>query len=170
MKEVIYNYDNLKENEIDEVVVRVKAIIIDDNDVISLGYCNKTYQLPGGHIEYNEDLFDGLIREVKEETGIDISNSEIKPFQKISHFSKNYRNSGKNRKNDIYYYYIKTNDKFDVNKTSFDERETEYGYTVKEFPLGEIEEVLLNSVNDNINNKVIVEEMLDVIKEFKKIR
>lgn len=28
MKEVIYNYDNLKENEIDEIVIRCKGLII----------------------------------------------------------------------------------------------------------------------------------------------
>lgn len=28
MKEVIYNYDNLKENEIDEIVIRYKGLII----------------------------------------------------------------------------------------------------------------------------------------------
>jgi len=33
---------------------------------------NGTYNLPGGHVEANETLFEAAIREVKEETGYDI--------------------------------------------------------------------------------------------------
>ena len=30
------------------------------------------YELPGGHIDFGEDIVDGLRREIKEETGLDI--------------------------------------------------------------------------------------------------
>ena len=56
MKEIIYNYENLKEEEIDEVVVRTKALIINDKEEIILGYSAKTYQFPGGHLEEGETL------------------------------------------------------------------------------------------------------------------
>ena len=58
MKEVLYNYDNLAIDEIDEVVIRTKALIINDNDEITLGYSNGTYQFPGGHLESGEELTD----------------------------------------------------------------------------------------------------------------
>lgn len=32
---------------------------------------------PGGHVEYKESFVDGIIREVKEETGLDIENPRI---------------------------------------------------------------------------------------------
>lgn len=56
MKEILYNYDNLTKNDIDEVVVRTKGLIINDNDEITLGYSNRTYQFPGGHLEERETL------------------------------------------------------------------------------------------------------------------
>lgn len=43
MKEIIYNHDNLKETDIDETVIRVKALIINSNNEIMLGYAHKTY-------------------------------------------------------------------------------------------------------------------------------
>ena len=170
MKEVLYNYDNLTEYAIDEVVVRTKALIINDNDEITLGYCNKTYQFPGGHLEDGETLEECLIREIEEETGIKLEDASFKPFEKITHYSKNYRNSGKNRENDIYYFIVHTNEKFDMNKSKLDERETRDGYYPKTMPLKDVEQVLTDSIKEDESNKVIVEEMLDAIKEYKKIR
>lgn len=170
MKEILYNYDNLTSSEIDEIVIRLKALIINDKDEITVGYCNKTYQFPGGHLEEGETLEEGLLREIKEETGIEIKDAIIKPFQKITHYSKNYRNSGKNRQNDIYYYILKTNTKFNMDNASLDEGEKEGGFTVKTIPLKDIEKVLIDSIPDNPINKVIVEEMLEVLKEYNKIK
>lgn len=56
MKEVLYNYDNLNLEEIDEVVTGAKGLIINSNNEITLGYSHKTYQFPGGHLEDGETL------------------------------------------------------------------------------------------------------------------
>ena len=170
MKEVLYNYDNLTLDDIDEVVVRAKGLIINDNNEITLGYCDGTYQFPGGHLEENEELSDCLLREIKEETGIEIKDAKMKPFEKITHYTKNYHDTGINRKNEIYYYIVNTNTKFDFNKTSLDEWEKERGFTVKTIPLSNFEKTLIESIPDNSRNEVIVEEMLDVFKEYKKIK
>lgn len=49
------------------------------------------YELPGGKVEVGENLFDGLRREVKEETGLEIrasrkkqAVSELEPFSVVS--------------------------------------------------------------------------------------
>lgn len=95
MKEILYNYDNLTSEEIDEVVVRTKGLIVNSKNDITLGYSNKTYQFPGGHLEESESLVNCLLREIKEETGIKIVDYEIKPFEKITHYNKDYSGSGK---------------------------------------------------------------------------
>ena len=41
------------------------------------GYCDGYYDLPGGHLEANEDIFDGMIREAKEEIGITIKREDM---------------------------------------------------------------------------------------------
>lgn len=170
MKEVLYNYDNLTIDDIDETVIRTKGLIINDNDEITLGYCDGTYQFPGGHLEENEELSDCLLREIKEETGIEVKDAKLKPFQKITYYSKNYHNTGLNRKNEIYYYIVRTNTKFDISNSSLDEWEKARGFTVKTIPLKDYEKVLIDSIPDNPRNEVIVEEMLDVIKEYNKIK
>ena len=170
MKEVIYNYDNLKDEDIDETVIRIKGLLINSNNEIMLGYSHKTYQFPGGHLEEGETKEEGLLREIKEETGIELKDIVLKPFEKITHYSKNYRETGKNRQNIIYYYIIKTDAKEDMDNTSFDEWEKEGNYVVKTIPLDQVEQVLIDSIKDNPINEVIVEEMLDVLKEYKKIR
>ena len=83
MKEVIYNYDNLKENEIDEIVIRCKGLIINN-----------------------------------------------------SHLDKN---------------------------------EIEGNYIIKMININNVENILIDSISLNEINKIIVEEMLDVINEYKKI-
>lgn len=170
MKELLINNDNLSIDEIDEVVIRTKALIINDNDEITLGYSYKTYQFPGGHLEDGETLEECILREIKEETGIRIKDAKLTPFQKITYYNKNYRNSGKNRENDIYYFIVHTNEKFNMANASLDEGEKRGGYTLKTFSLNEVEDVLVKSVPDNPINKIIVEEMLEVLKEYDKIR
>ena len=71
------NHDNLKKEDIEEVITRVKGLIINDKDEIMLGYAYGTYQFPGGHIEKREKIIDGLIREIKEEIGYNLDYQSI---------------------------------------------------------------------------------------------
>lgn len=167
MREILYNPDNLKKEDIDEVVVRVKALIINSNNEITLGYAHKTYQFPGGHLESGETLEEGLIREIKEETGINLNGNIPSPFQKTTYYTKNYRDSGLNRENDIYYYIIKIDQAFDMSNTNLDQHEIDGNYTCVTIPLDDFEKILNNSINDNPQNEVIVSEMLEAFKEYK---
>jgi len=70
-----------------------KAIIIDDNEkfLIMRTSMHQTFigqwDLPGGHIMINENIVDGLIREVYEETSLIIINPmELYKKQKITFF------------------------------------------------------------------------------------
>ena len=42
------------------------------------GYYDGYYDLPGGHLEEGEDIFDGMIREAKEEIGITMNRENMK--------------------------------------------------------------------------------------------
>lgn len=52
------------------------------------GYLDGYYDLPGGHVDKDEDLFAAMIREAKEEIGIDIFREDMK----IVHIYHNFRN------------------------------------------------------------------------------
>ncbi len=169
MKEILYNYDNLKEEEIDEIVIRTKGLIINSKNEITLGYSHKTYQFPGGHLEEGETLSECLLREIEEETGIKIDDAIMKPFEKITYFNKNYHGTEKNRRSEIYYFIIKTDAKFDMDNAKLDEWEKEGNFIVKTIPIKDVERILIDSIPDNKINKVIVEEMLEILKEYNKI-
>lgn len=41
------------------------------------GYHDGDYDLPGGHLEKGEDIFDGMIREAKEEIDVDLKREDM---------------------------------------------------------------------------------------------
>jgi 8-oxo-dGTP pyrophosphatase MutT (NUDIX family) len=166
MKEIVYNEDLLKDTDIDEIVTRTKAILINENNEIYLGYSNQTYQFPGGHLINGESLNDCLIREIKEETGIKLPYDNFTPFFHIKYYSKNYRQSGKNRENNIYYFLIKTTEDIHPENMCFDEWEIEGNFEIRKVNYDNLRKTLINSIPDNPLNKVIVNEMLLAINEY----
>jgi 8-oxo-dGTP diphosphatase len=78
-----------------EVYVAVKALIIRDGKILIIKRSSKEdvykneWDLPGGKLEFGEHPIDGLKREVKEETGLEIE--VIKPISVWTFF----KNDGK---------------------------------------------------------------------------
>ena len=75
------------------------------------GHHDNEYDLPGGHVEANEYLYDAIIREAKEEIGIEIERKDLNIIH-IFHSVKNdslkfvfkvseYKNDVKNCETDI---------------------------------------------------------------------
>lgn len=166
MKIHLYNKDNLKDTDIDESVIRCKAVIINSKNEVLLGYCSGTYQFPGGHLEKGETLSECLIREVKEETGIELETKEYQAFFLNKYYNKNYRNTNKNRENKVYYFMIKTDTKYNLSNTNYDEYEKENNYTLEYIPINDVKKILIDSIPNNSINKIIVNEMLEVFGEI----
>ena len=166
MKEIIYNYDYLKNEDITEVVIRTKALIINNGNII-LGNEDNIYQFPGGHLEENETFTECLKREVLEETGIEIDDSEIKrPFMKVTYLNKDWPEIGKNRKAEIYYYLIETSKNPDMNKVKYTEHEKEGNFKIESIPLNESINVIENNIPKNEKNKIIAPDMIIAITEY----
>lgn len=166
MKEIIYNYDYLTDEDITEIVIRTKALIINDKNII-LGNENNIYQFPGGHLEDNETFEECLKREVLEETGIEIDDNEIKrPFMKVTYLNKDWPGIGKNRKSEIYYYLIETSKNPDMSKVKYTEHEKQGNFKVEFIPLSESINVIENNISKNEKNKVIAPDMIMAITEY----
>ena len=169
MKEILYNYDNLKEEDITEVVIRTKALVINDGNIF-VGNANNVFQFPGGHLEDGESFNECLKREILEETGIEIEDNEIeKPFMKIIYMNKDWPEKGKNRKAEIYYYIIKTSKYPDLSKTNYTENEKKHNFRVDTLPLKESIKIIEDNIPTNEMNKVISPDMIEAIKEYLKI-
>ena len=166
MRETIYNYDYLTDKDITEVVIRTKALII-NNGKILIGNENGIYQFPGGHLEDGETFNDCLKREVLEETGIEINDSEIeRSFMKVTFLNKDWPEKGKNRKSEIYYYVINTTKNPDLSKTQYTQNEIANNYKVESFLLDDAIEKIEENIPNNEKNKVISPDMITAIKEY----
>ena len=168
MEKIVTNDYNLKEEDMTEVVKRVKLFIINSNNEILLGYSNNEYQCPGGHVEENEDLINTINREMKEETGIELNLKEATPFACTLGYYKDWPEEGRNRKIEIYYYEIKTDEKPNLNNTNYTENEKKANFELRYIPLDNVEKVFIENANKYGDKHGIAKEMLKVFKIYKK--
>lgn len=168
MKEILYNYDYLSEEDINKVVCRAKMVIVNSNDEILLVYSENNYHLPGGHLEGNETFDECIVREVKEETGIDIPYENRKPFFVVKYMCKDYPTKNDNTKYIANYYYINTNEKPNMEKINLTDREKEGMFELRYIH----KDVVVKTLEDSMNtckNKNVIKDTLEVIKEYLKI-
>lgn len=168
MKTIIDNKDELNINDVTDSTIRVKALIVNDNKEILLGYSFGEYQFPGGHLENDESLNDCLRRELIEETGMVIDTSNLEPFMLIEHLTKDWPEEGNNRLSKIYYFIVTPTD-ININKTNYTIEETIGNFELRFIPLDYVEELLIKNGEIAPKNKVMTTEMLAAIKEYKKV-
>lgn len=167
MVTIIDNEFNLKQEDIYDTVKRVKALIINSNKEVLLGYSYHEYQFPGGHVEENENYIDALIREVQEEVGIKLKNETILPLVSIHRYCKDWIEIGKNRKIEIYYYIINIDTKPNLKNTRYTTEEKEGNFELRYIPLSIVEEEIKNNARVYGDPKGISNEMLKVIEFYK---
>ena len=166
MEIIVNNKYNLKDSDMDEVVKRVKILIINSSQEMLLGYSHNAYQFIGGHVE-DESFDEAIIREVKEETGIELNkNSTYLPFATFNGYYKDWPSVGKNRKTEIYYYEVYSDELPNLNKTNYTEHEKEGNFELRYLKL---EDVLME-INHNAfiygDNNGIAKEMLELLKIY----
>ena len=104
MHKLIVNDNNLKEEDITNYMMKGKVLMINSKNQILLGYSYNEYQFIGGTKEVHEDLIDTVKREIEEETGINATNFDLKPFACNIGYHKDWPTKGENQKLEIYYY------------------------------------------------------------------
>ena len=166
MIEVVKNNHNINDSEINETVIRVKALIINSNGSILLGHSHCEYQFPGGHVLENEGLLYALKRELKEETGLDYKVLNLKPFMVLKHYIKDFPKDGENTKNVIYYYIIKDDRIPNLKETNYTDEELDGNYVLRYIPLDIVSDVIVENANNNGDVAGIVPEMLEVFEHY----
>ena len=169
MNKIIINDHNLKEEEIELKVTRVKALLINSSGKILLAHNNNTYQFPGGHVDDNESRDQCIIREIKEETGIDVIVKEP-PFLKIVTYDYDYFGRGKKVLNTIYYYVFYTDEEPNIDETHYDELELETDFNLFYINIDELDSFIKKSMSSNNMDSNIGREMIYVYEEYEKYK
>ena len=167
MKQIITNKYNLTDADMTEVVKRVKVLLVNSNNEVLLGYSHNNYQFPGGHVEENETLIQTVNREVLEETGMDLGVDNIEPFACAIGYYKDWPAEGKNRKIEIYYYEIKTDEKPNLENTEYTEKEKDGNFELRYIPLTNVEEELRKNAEEYGDKKGIAREMIELFGVYK---
>ena len=165
MKQLITNKYNLTDSDMTEVVKRVKVLLVNSNNDVLLGYSHNNYQFPGGHVEENETLVQAVNREVLEETGIELNITNIEPFACAIGYYKDWPAEGKNRKIEIYYYEVKTDEKPNLENTDYTENEKDGNFELRYIPLLNVENVW--NAEEYGDKKGIAREMIDLFGVYK---
>ena len=167
MKQLITNNYNLTDSDMTEVVKRVKVLLVNSNNDVLLGYSYNNYQFPGGHVEENETLVQAVNREILEETGIELNITNIEPFACAIGYYKDWPAEGKNRKIEIYYYEVKTDEKPNLENTEYTENEKDGNFELRYIPLTNVEEELRKNAEEYGDKKGIAREMIDLFGVYK---
>ena len=167
MKQLITNNYNLTDSDMTEVVKRVNVLLVNSNNDVLLGYSYNNYQFPGGHVEENETLVQAVNREVLEETGIELNITNIEPFACAIGYYKDWPAEGKNRKIEIYYYEVKTDEKPNLENTEYTENEKNGNFELRYIPLSDVENVLKTNAEEYGDENGIAREMIDLFAVYK---
>ena len=170
MKEVIFNKENLSNNDIQIFENKVKVILKNSKNEILVCKRNGVMHFIGGKIEKNETYQEAALREIEEETGIKISipNNFLTPFLVMKQYQKNYYNSGKDCLLSIAYLVCNTDEKFDYTKRNLDEYESKEKFTLEYIPMQEFLQELDNNreIAKNDKREFIIDEMKYVFSEY----
>ncbi len=165
MERIVINEYNIKDEDINEIETRVKAILINKKDEVLLGYAKNKYQFIGGHVEEKETLVETAEREILEETGIELSiDKSLKPVAKYECYWKDEPKVNQNKKLEIYYYILKCDKKVNYDKTNYTEEEKKNNFELRYIPISNLENEIIDNCNKYESAKGIAEEMLEVVK------
>ena len=139
--------------------LRVSAIIIKDGKILlTKSIKNEGYRFPGGHVKIGESTKESMIREIKEEVGI---NAKIKNLYGILELIYKDNKTNKTYQEINYYYSVESPELKDFN--DFEINEIDNGekkcHKFKWFDLSEIDKInlkpkkMIKYLKNNINSK-----------------
>ena len=170
MEEVVFNKSRLKPDEITEVLDKARIVLRNTSGEFVLCRFNRVYFLPGGKIEQGETPKDTIVREVKEETNIDVVLDSDEPFLLVKNYLRDYDivdGTIQNRLVNTYYFTGVTNsdDIEYFHQTKLEKQDSLRGFFIDR---EEAIELLKEYDEDDEKAKYLAIETLEVLNKCKK--
>ena len=164
---ITINDRNLSNSDITKFGSKSRAILLCENKILVANY-GGVFLLPGGTHEKGESPKETLLRELKEEVGIDYCDNELDEFFMLKYYQPNYPtrdNKIINRLITTYYYKgdYKGINTDQINRTAGEIKDNFY---LQLIGLNELEELLSNN-GINPRKEYFDREMKEVIKVLK---
>ena len=162
----IINLENLPDNDIEEVITRVKILPVTSSNKVLLCKTDGYYHFVGGHANPDEDLYECLVRELKEETGIILEGTDPVPFYMLRRYSGNYFGTNKKCILDIVYCYVDINEEdIDLSMQDLDDEEIVKGFSLELVDLEDCEEIIKST--NIVDKEVLTIEMLEALELYR---
>ncbi len=168
---IVINQKNLIPNEEWQRFRKVRAIIENDSGCFAISIEGGKCIFPGGKCEKDEDELIAIQREIKEETGIDLSLTEFHRVLELETFYDDFFDyrlqSIKPRHTTTTYYYIRTNKNINSEDMNLTEAEKTQNFNIFFTDRPTLLKMLLEDHSQQENgkffdeeNKIIVEKVL----------
>ena len=167
MIEIIKNSKNIKDEDVTDTIVRVKALVINSKKEVLMGHSYCEYQFLGGHVEDQEDLKQALKRELLEETGLDYDINSFKPIGVLQKYLSEYPRVGQNTKLVIYYYEIKDDRIPNISRANYTLEEQDGNFKLRYIPFDILEDVIKENVFLCGDGQGIALEILEFLDKYK---
>ena len=151
--------------------MKARALLINSSNEILIANYGGVFLLPGGSIEKGEDPNLAIVREIKEETGIDSKIEDLKPFLKMRYYQTDYpeRNGKKSNRLLVTYYYLGNVESFSIENNHLSEKEKKDGFELKFYSLDKIEKLIKNNDLKNPRKKYFDKELEIIIEQYRKL-
>lgn len=165
MNEIIYNENNLTEQDINNYIDRAKMIVENDNGELLFASTDNNYYLIGGHVEKDESFDECVVREIKEESGVDIPIEKRTPFFTIKYYCKNYPEEGLNTRYITNYYSIKYNLIPDLDNMKLEQGEIAGGFKLEYISKDKALDVLTESLK-TCTKENVVRDTINAVEKY----
>jgi len=169
MNGLIINSDNLQIDDIDEFNDKARVILTDDNNNVLIANYGNVIMFPGGTIDLSkENMINGLIRELYEETGILYYEEDFSYIMCLEHYQKKYpKRDGtfSNRLIRNYYYSAKYRGVLEQSQ-SLTNKEIKDNFRLSLVPIDKLVKLVKNNINSNPRNIYFQEELLSVLSIY----
>lgn len=167
MDTIIINDNKIYDNDVNKSGNKVRAILVED-DKILVSHYGDVILLPGGSIDTGETPDEAIIRELREEIGIDYNINELKRFLILKYYQPNYQTRDNKIINRmiITQYFLGHYNGINLDKINRTEKEIKDNFYLQLIAVDELMQ-LLSKTSSNPRKEYFDRELKEVVRVLK---